>query len=103
MSDAPRNQFPRWGDFPGIANLEFIKSVIRDELFFDRKTINKATVSSLGSGSKDDAVGRKDIVGPTRSSAPEYVIDNKERFSYLLENHYRLEVCKSVVILFWYT
>ena len=93
MSDAPRNQFPRWGDFPGIANLEFIKSVIRDELFFDRKPINKATVSSLGSGSNDDAVGRKDIVGPSRSSAPEYVIDNKERFSYLLENHYRLVVC----------
>ncbi|XP_013776586.1 beta-1,4-mannosyl-glycoprotein 4-beta-N-acetylglucosaminyltransferase-like [Limulus polyphemus] len=58
----------RWGDFPEKYNLVYIKTLIRDGLWFDNtKTVVKRNVFSY-----DDA--------------PYYALKNAERFKHLLQN-----------------
>ena len=79
MQDAPRSDYPRWGDFPGIANITFIQGAIRDGLFFDRSPIR-------GKWKKRQKEVSRDL---DPHFAPQFVIDNKDKFGYLLENPYK--------------
>ena len=79
MQDAPRSDYPRWGDFPGIANITFIQGAIRDGLFFDRSPIR-------GKWKKRQREVSQDL---DPQFAPQFVIDNKDKFGYLLENPYK--------------
>jgi len=67
LRDAPRSDYPRWGDRPNVANITNIRRLIAQGLYFDEKPI------------------RKHRQRQANVSAPEYIQQNPLRFKYLLE------------------
>ncbi len=62
--------FPRWGDYPEKQDLDYIKSLVRKGMWFDNKR-------------------KMDVVKPVfHMYAQPYILKNKVKFKFLLENPY---------------
>ena len=72
MIDAPRSDFPRWGDHPEVANLSNIKKFIAEGTYFDGRPIGRHSGNAANSN----------------ISAPEFILRNPEKFKHLLKNMY---------------
>ena len=75
LLDAPKSDYPRWGDYEGIANVDFVKRLIKHGLYFDREPIR---------GRRPELTEDEDP-----EFAPEYMKANVNKFRYLLENPYK--------------
>ena len=71
LESAQRHDKPRWGDFPDKLNLDYIASLIRNGEWFDgNQSLIPVELTDTAS----------------HLYAPEYFLENPERFRYLLVN-----------------
>ncbi|XP_023319480.1 beta-1,4-mannosyl-glycoprotein 4-beta-N-acetylglucosaminyltransferase [Eurytemora carolleeae] len=75
LIDAPKSDYPRFGDFPGKTDVSYIRKLIKEGVYFDLSRFRNTSEISL---SQDPAY------------APPFIIQNKERFHYLLLNPYTI-------------
>ena len=69
LQSAQRDDKPRWGDYPDKLDLQYIAGLVRTGQWFDG---NHSLIS----------VSQKNT--PLHIYAPEYIIENEEKFGYLL-------------------
>ena len=74
LVDAPFSDWPRFGDYPGKTEPKFIKRLIQNGLYFDRRPIR--------TGGEVNVTSDPDY-------APPYVLSNQDHYGYLLHNPYR--------------
>ena len=73
LLSALNGDFPRWGDYPEKANLEYIEGLVRDGGWFgDQKHAHRMKKKSLSEP----------------GFAPSHVMQNLERYSHLVKNKY---------------
>ena len=74
LLDAPRSDFPRYGDYPGKTEPKYIERLIKYGMYFDRQPIrNGGEVNSTSDP----------------EYAPPYILKNNEYFKNLLVNPYK--------------
>ena len=76
LLDAPLSDYPRWGDDPVKSNVTYIKNLIKDGQNFDLRYFRGSSKNTLSE--KQDP-----------EFAPRYMLENSERFKYLLVNPYQ--------------
>ena len=75
LLDAPRSDWPRWGDDERKSSIPYIKELIKTGRYFDGKYLRGSTNNTLTEQKDSDM-------------APKYVLLHPEKFQYLLLNPY---------------
>jgi len=74
LLDAPRSDFPRYGDYPGKTSPNYIARLIKHGRYFDRSRLRN-----------DSGVNEADYP----DFAPPFMLQHRKQFLHLLENPYR--------------
>lgn len=72
LLDAPFSDYPRYGDYPGKTEVKYIQRLIKHGLYFDGSKIRNGEVKE-----------------EEEDFAPQYILGNRDKFLYLIENPYR--------------